>query len=75
MDTQDIAIWGKVRRDMGWNEKVRIEELCKWGEEFKLDGFVRYGFGCFPLLHVFTHGDPSGWKWTCEHHPSSLSSR
>ncbi|KAF9653761.1 hypothetical protein BDM02DRAFT_3086829 [Thelephora ganbajun] len=41
MDTQDIVIWGKVRSDMARNERVRIQELCKWGEQYKLDGFVR----------------------------------
>jgi len=42
MDTQDIVIWGKVRPEMGRSEEVRIQELCKWGEQFNLDGFVRY---------------------------------
>ena len=42
MDTQDIVIWGKVRPDMGRAEDIRIQELCKWGKRFKLDGFVRY---------------------------------
>lgn len=42
MDSQDIVIWGKVRPNMARNERVRIKELCKWGEKFKLDGFVRY---------------------------------
>ena len=41
MDTQDIVIWGKVRPDMTWNETVRIRELCEWGAQFNLDGFVR----------------------------------
>ena len=41
MDTQDIVMWGKVRPDMVWNELVHIRELCKWGKQFKLDGFVR----------------------------------
>ena len=41
MDSQDIVIWGEVRPDMTWNELVRIQELCKWGEQFRLDGFVR----------------------------------
>ncbi|KAF9788174.1 hypothetical protein BJ322DRAFT_611735 [Thelephora terrestris] len=41
MDTQDILIWGKVRPDMTRNEAGRIRELCKWGEQFELDGFVR----------------------------------
>jgi len=48
MDTQDIVIWGKVRPDMIWNERVRIQELCKWGEQFNLDGFVRYRFNYPP---------------------------
>ena len=42
MDMEDIVIWGKVRPDMTWKDYIRIEELCKWGEQFKLDGFVRY---------------------------------
>lgn len=42
MDSQDIVIWGKVRPDMFRNEIVRIRELCEWGKQFKLDGFVRY---------------------------------
>jgi len=42
MDTQDIVIWGKVRPEMAWEERVRIQELCRWGEQFNLDGFVRY---------------------------------
>ena len=42
MDTQDLLIWGKARPDMIWNEEVRIQKLCEWGEQFKLDGFVRY---------------------------------
>ena len=50
LGTQDIVIWGKVRPDMAWNELLRVRELCKWGEQFKLDGFVRYRSGCFPHL-------------------------
>ena len=51
MDAQDIVIWGKVRPDMTSDEFVRIRELCKWGEQFKLDGFLRYWFiDCFPHL-------------------------
>ena len=56
MDMEDIVIWGEVRPDMTWNETIRIEELCKWGGKFRLDGFVRYLFGCFPPLNVIAHG-------------------
>jgi hypothetical protein len=76
MDAQDLLIWGKARPDMIWNEEGRIQELCKWGEQFKLDGFVRYRFHYFRSLDVFTHGAlPPGWKWTCEQHHSRVSSR
>ena len=50
LDTQDIVIWGKVRPDMTRDELVRIQGLCKWGEQFGLDGFVRYWFVYF--LHL-----------------------
>jgi hypothetical protein len=76
MDTQDIVIWGRVRPDMARKDRVRIQELCKWGERFKLDGFVRYLFNYFPSLDVFTHVElTSGWRWICERHPSRVSSR
>lgn len=41
MDSQDIVAWGKVRPDKVWDEGARIKKLCGWGEQFKLDGFVR----------------------------------
>ena len=55
MDSQDIVIWEKIRPDMIWSERVRIKELCKWGEQFKLDGFVRYRFNRFPSFDAVTH--------------------
>ena len=71
MDAQDIVIWGKVRPDMNWKEMIRIQELCKWGEQFKLDGFVRYWFNYSLLLDVFAHGAlPLGWKWICKYRSS-----
>ena len=75
-DTQDIVIWGRVRPDMVQDEQVRIRELCKWGEQFKLDGIVRYPFIYFPSLDIFTNVPlPSGCHWTCERHPLRLSSK
>ena len=50
MDIEDIVIWGKSRPEMIWEEVVRLQELCKWGEQFKLDGFVRYFFDCLHHL-------------------------
>ena len=42
LDSQDIVLWGKARPDKVWDESARMKELCEWGEQFKLDGFVRY---------------------------------
>ena len=42
LDSQDIVLWGKARPDKVWDESARIKELCEWGEQFELDGFVRY---------------------------------
>ena len=50
MDIEDIVIWGKSRPEMIWEEVVRLQALCKWGEQFKLDGFVRYFFDCLHHL-------------------------
>ena len=62
MDIQDLVIWGKARPEMIWEEVVRLQEICKWGEQFRLDGFVRYLFDCLSL-GVFTDGAlPSRWK-------------
>ena len=41
MDSQDIVAWGKVSPDKFRDEDARIKKLCEWGEQFKLDGFVR----------------------------------
>ena len=41
LDSQDIVIWGEVRPDRTLDERNRINELCDWGREFELDGFMR----------------------------------
>ena len=41
MDTQDLLAWGEARSENIWNETQRIEDLCEWGEDFGIDGFVR----------------------------------
>ena len=41
LDSQDIVIWGEVRPDRTLDERKRINELCDWGREFELDGFMR----------------------------------
>jgi hypothetical protein len=43
MDTQDLITWGRpghpvIHMNDEWQ---RIQELCKWGNNFGVDGFVR----------------------------------
>ncbi|KAG2105877.1 uncharacterized protein F5147DRAFT_838049 [Suillus discolor] len=41
MDTQDLVAWSKMKPEWVWNEKQRIKDLCKWGQKYGLNGFVR----------------------------------
>ncbi|KAG6835901.1 hypothetical protein H0H93_013542 [Arthromyces matolae] len=41
MDTQDIVAWGEIRPEWTFKELDRIIDLCAWGKNFGLDGFVR----------------------------------
>lgn len=41
LDTQDLLAWGDSPFDNIWDEEQRIEDLCKWGKAFGVDGFVR----------------------------------
>ncbi|KIO17398.1 hypothetical protein M407DRAFT_228415 [Tulasnella calospora MUT 4182] len=41
IDTQEILLHGEIREG-GWiDENNRLKELCEWGREFGLQGFVR----------------------------------
>jgi hypothetical protein len=42
LDSQDITFWGEVRPDRSVDEYRRIKDACKWGEQYGLDGFVRF---------------------------------
>ncbi|KAG6328180.1 hypothetical protein ID866_10909, partial [Astraeus odoratus] len=44
LDTQDVLIWGKVLPGRTFMEMQRINALCQWGEQYGLDGFVRWIF-------------------------------
>ena len=41
MDTQDLIAWGGPGRHGANDERQRIEDLCQWGKNFGVDGFVR----------------------------------
>lgn len=41
MDTQDVLTWGKGLLDKTWMEQERIAALCEWGNQYRVDGFIR----------------------------------
>ncbi|KAG1890922.1 hypothetical protein F4604DRAFT_1949264 [Suillus subluteus] len=41
MDTQDLVAWSKMKPEWVDNEEQRIMDLCKWGEKYGVNGFVR----------------------------------
>lgn len=41
MDTQDFLAWGKAGTGPMGDERRRIVDLCEWGKEFGIDGYVR----------------------------------
>ncbi|KAH0831158.1 hypothetical protein J3R83DRAFT_13734 [Lanmaoa asiatica] len=44
LDTQDLFLWGEPRGGGLEEDKQRIKDICKWGKEYGVDGFVRYSF-------------------------------
>jgi len=44
MDTQDLVAWSKMKPE--WadvvSEERRIKDLCKWGQKYDVNGFVRF---------------------------------
>ena len=41
MDAQDLVAWGEIRPEWAFDELQRIKDLCTWGKEYGIDGFVR----------------------------------
>ncbi|KAG9016103.1 hypothetical protein FRB93_011577 [Tulasnella sp. JGI-2019a] len=75
IDTQEILLYGELEEDMGWRkEGQHITDLCEWGKEFGLDGFLRMEFDFEIMICDFsvglevvsvldllpTHGGPGG---------------
>ncbi|KAJ3995590.1 hypothetical protein F5050DRAFT_273291 [Lentinula boryana] len=56
MDSQDIVLWGERRADRVFSEEERLEQLCKWGRKFELDGFVRMEMNFEVMLCDFESG-------------------
>ncbi|KAJ4470955.1 hypothetical protein J3R30DRAFT_1142612 [Lentinula aciculospora] len=56
MDSQDILLWGERRADRVFSEEERLEQLCKWGRQFGMDGFVRMEMDFEVMLCDFASG-------------------
>ncbi|CAE6405771.1 unnamed protein product [Rhizoctonia solani] len=40
-DTQNLLAWGHIRNQTFSEERALIDDLCKWGNAFGIDGYVR----------------------------------
>ncbi|KAJ7512846.1 hypothetical protein B0H11DRAFT_10316 [Mycena galericulata] len=41
LDAQDLLVWGKVDPKRWLDERSRINDLCAWGKDFGIDGYLR----------------------------------
>ncbi|KIK89942.1 hypothetical protein PAXRUDRAFT_152067 [Paxillus rubicundulus Ve08.2h10] len=56
MDAQDLIIWGVSRPWWVFEETQRIRDLCKWGQGYGVDAFVRMEVDFELMLCNFTSG-------------------
>ncbi|EJU00467.1 hypothetical protein DACRYDRAFT_16916 [Dacryopinax primogenitus] len=56
LDTQDVLLYGNVSTGTRWNPFGRIVELCDWGKQFGIDGFLRMEFDFEIMYCNFTNG-------------------
>ncbi|KAF8969963.1 hypothetical protein BDZ97DRAFT_1653070 [Flammula alnicola] len=56
MDTQDLVVWGKVVPENTFDERRRIAELCRWGKQYGVDGFLRMEMDFEIMLCDFSAG-------------------
>ncbi|KIJ12851.1 hypothetical protein PAXINDRAFT_171017 [Paxillus involutus ATCC 200175] len=56
MDAQDLIAWGTSRPWWIYEEIQRIQDLCAWGQDYGVDGFVRMEMDFELMLCNFTSG-------------------
>ncbi|KAG2032235.1 hypothetical protein BDR03DRAFT_970767, partial [Suillus americanus] len=54
MDTQDLVAWSKMKPEWVNNERKRIMDLCKWGQKYGVNGFVRMEVNFEVMICDFT---------------------
>ncbi|KAG1890923.1 hypothetical protein F4604DRAFT_381773 [Suillus subluteus] len=54
MDTQDLVAWSKMKPEWVDNEEQRIMDLCKWGQKYGVNGFMRMEMNFEVMICDFT---------------------
>ncbi|KAG1832301.1 hypothetical protein DFJ58DRAFT_236881 [Suillus subalutaceus] len=54
LDTQDLVAWSEMKPEWVNNEKQRIMDLCKWGQKYGVNGFVRMEMNFEIMICNFT---------------------
>ncbi|KAG2349970.1 hypothetical protein BDR05DRAFT_923899 [Suillus weaverae] len=54
MDTQDLVAWSEMKPKWVNNEEQRIKDLCKWGQKYGVNGFVRMEMNFEIMICDFT---------------------
>ncbi|KAJ7113172.1 hypothetical protein C8R44DRAFT_631454 [Mycena epipterygia] len=77
LDAQDLLIWGKFDPARWLDERARIDDLCAWGNEFGIDGYLRMEMDFEIMLCDFTAGvelvsadflaTPPLWRYPAAH--------
>ncbi|KAG1723566.1 hypothetical protein EDB19DRAFT_1952044 [Suillus lakei] len=65
-NTINVIAWGELRPDWRFKEDQRIEDLCKWGAPYAVDGYVRIelflqngnGLSCSVILRLAWKSSP-----------------
>ncbi|CEL57140.1 putative protein YOR389W OS=Saccharomyces cerevisiae (strain ATCC 204508 / S288c) GN=YOR389W PE=2 SV=1 [Rhizoctonia solani AG-1 IB] len=53
-DTQNLLAWGHIRNQTFSEERALIHDLCEWGKDFGIDGYVRMEMS-FEIMYCDFH--------------------
>ncbi|KAJ7366152.1 hypothetical protein DFH08DRAFT_1002783 [Mycena albidolilacea] len=78
LEAQDLLVWGKFDPERWVDERERIDDLCAWGKDFNIDGYLRMEMDFEIMLCDFSQGvelvsadNLASW-WTNPTTPSPL---
>ncbi|KAJ7792108.1 hypothetical protein B0H14DRAFT_3160481 [Mycena olivaceomarginata] len=61
LEAQDLLVWGKFDPERWVDERERIDDLCAWGKDFGIDGYLRMEMDL--ALSWFSADNLASW-WT-----------